>query len=144
MTDTLSRTGRSSRMALIRAKGTVPEKTILSIVRNLGYRPNLNDRSLPGSPDIVFPRLRKVIFVHGCFWHRHPSARCKLARLPKSRQDFWFPKLAQNRARDLRNQRTLNRTGWSYIAIWECQIATKLESVELKIKRFLTQHRGKT
>jgi DNA mismatch endonuclease (patch repair protein) len=132
--DTLSRSERSKRMALIRSAHTKPEIIVRSITHSCGYRYRLHDPDLPGKPDLVFPRLRKVVFVHGCFWHRHP--RCSLARLPKSRLDFWVPKLTQNRERDLKNIARLREDGWNVKVIWECEIK-KAAHVEKKIKRFL-------
>jgi DNA mismatch endonuclease, patch repair protein len=90
-------------MSRVRGKGSQPERIVRSLVHRLGYRFRLHGARLPGKPDLVFPARRKVIFVHGCFWHRHPDPECRLARLPKSRQDFWVPKLEGNRSRDERN-----------------------------------------
>ena len=95
------------------------------LVHGLGYRYKLHDDGLPGKPDLVFPSRRKVIFVHGCFWHRH-GARCPLTRLPKSKLDFWAPQLEQNRQRDQRNKRLLRAGGWRALTIWECQLAGDL------------------
>jgi len=101
--DTLTPAERSTRMALVRAKDTKPELLVRRLVHGMGYRYRLHRRDLPGKPDLVFPSRGKVIFVHGCFWHRH--ARCALARLPKSRGDFWLPKLTANAQCDSRNAR---------------------------------------
>ena len=101
--DTLSKAQRSERMSRVRGKDTKPELLVRRLVHGMGYRYRLHRRDLPGTPDLVFPGRRKVIFVHGCFWHRHPDPACKLARLPKSRTDFWLPKLEGNRARDIEN-----------------------------------------
>src|SRR5580698_5989781 len=101
--DTLSRVARSERMARVKGKNTGPEILVRRTVYRLGFRYRLHDRSLPGKPDLVLKKRRKVIFVHGCFWHRHAATSCKLARLPKSRLDFWRPKLQSNRLRDVRN-----------------------------------------
>lgn len=101
----------------------------------MGYRYRLHDRRLPGRPDLVFPRLKRVIQVHGCFWHRHP--RCALARLPKSRTDFWIPKLEENRARDLRVGRQLRKLGWRVLVVWECQLAKPKQLTE-NLGRFLS------
>src|SRR5580700_7261404 len=109
-------------MARVRSKNSRPEMFVRKLVFSLGYRYRLHARDLPGHPDIVFRRHRKVIFVHGCFWHRH--AACALARLPKSRLDFWVPKLEGNRKRDERNRRALLREGWKVLTIWECQLAS--------------------
>ncbi|MBK6869247.1 MAG: DNA mismatch endonuclease Vsr [Burkholderiales bacterium] len=118
--DTLDSNERSERMRRIRAKNTKPEMVVRSFVHALGFRYRLYDKSLPGSPDLVFPARRKVIFVHGCFWHRHN--RCSLARLPKSRLDFWLPKLEGNRRRDAHKLRQLSRLGWKSLVIWECEL----------------------
>jgi len=120
MTDSLTREERSKRMALIRGQDTKPEKLVRSIVHRLGYRFRLHPRDLPGTPDLAFPRLRCVIFVHGCFWHRHE--RCKLARLPKSKTEFWLPKLEANRRRDVAKRMQLRKLGWRSIVVWECQL----------------------
>jgi DNA mismatch endonuclease, patch repair protein len=93
MTDTLTLRERSERMALVRGKNTGPEMAVRKLVHRLGYRYRLHIRTLPGKPDLVFAGRRKVIFVHGCFWHRHPDKTCKLARMPKSRLEFWGPKM---------------------------------------------------
>jgi DNA mismatch endonuclease (patch repair protein) len=105
--DTLSRKERSQRMSLIRNRDTKPELLVRRLVHGSGYRYRLHRTDLPGKPDLVFPGRKKVIFVHGCFWHRHP--KCSLARLPKSRLSFWLPKLTENRRRDLKNLRSLRR-----------------------------------
>lgn len=97
--DTLTRAERSKRMALVRGKDTKPELLVRKIASLCGYRFRLHASDLPGKPDIVFTRRRKVIFIHGCFWHRHPG--CALAQLPKSKLDFWVPKLTENRCRGL-------------------------------------------
>ena len=132
--DTLSRVERSERMALIRGKNTKPELLVRGIVHRCGYRYRLHVAQLPGKPDMVFPRLRKVLFVHGCFWHRHPG--CSLARLPKSKLEFWVPKLNQNRQRDLKNIAKLRKAGWSVGVIWECEIG-RVEKLERKIRKLL-------
>src|SRR5260370_9506795 len=115
--DTLPQSERSKRMALVRSKNTKPELQVRRIARSCGYKFRLNVTSLPGKPDLVFPKLRKVIFVHGCYWHRHPG--CPLARLPKSKLGFWLPKLTGNRLRDLRNISRLRRRNWSVSFVWD-------------------------
>ena len=140
--DTLTRTERSKRMALIHGKNTKPELLVRKIARSCGYKFRLHVPNLPGKPDIVFPKQRKVIFVHGCFWHRHPDSGCALARLPKSKLRFWLPKLAGNRRRDLRNIARLRRANWRVSVIWECQL-TKPLSVEKRIRRFLERNNAK-
>jgi DNA mismatch endonuclease (patch repair protein) len=102
----------------------------------MGYRYRLHARDLPGRPDLVFWKRRKVIFVHGCFWHRHPSSRCALARLPKSRLEFWLPKLEGNKERDERNKRALTNAGWKVLTIWECEL-NDTERLGAAIRRFL-------
>jgi DNA mismatch endonuclease (patch repair protein) len=132
--DTLTRAERSKRMALIRSKGTKPELLVRRIARACGWRFRLHVPNLPGKPDLVFPELRKVIFVHGCYWHRHPG--CSLARLPKSKRRFWVPKLTENRLRDLRNVSHLRRDHWGVSVVWECQLKNPI-SLAKRIKHFL-------
>jgi DNA mismatch endonuclease, patch repair protein len=103
------------------------------MVHRLGFRYRLHGKGLPGRPDLVFRGKKKVIFVHGCFWHRHTDSVCKLARLPKSRLDFWLAKLEANRERDNRNQRLLNAEGWGILVIWECEL-TDLRKIEHRVE----------
>ncbi|MFT4253822.1 MAG: DNA mismatch endonuclease Vsr [Caulobacter sp.] len=135
--DRLSKDARSERMGRIKGKDTVPEMIVRRLVHSMGRRFRLHRSDLPGKPDLVFPGSRKVIFVHGCFWHRHPDSACKLARLPKSRLDFWLPKLERNRDRDVENQENLRRLGWSVLVIWECELKD-MASVKDKIEAFLS------
>lgn len=121
-------------MAKVRSKDTKPEMQVRRLLHSLGYRYRLHCKDLPGHPDIVFRGCGKVIFVNGCFWHRH--AKCPLARLPKSRLDFWLPKLESNRKRDQRVKRALYRDGWKVMIIWECQVENT-ELLEKRIRRFL-------
>jgi DNA mismatch endonuclease (patch repair protein) len=132
--DTLSPAERSEIMARVRSKNSRPEVLVRKLVFALGYRYRLHARDLPGHPDLVFRKRRKVIFVHGCFWHRHEG--CALARLPKSRLDFWEPKLEGNKQRDKRSRKALNRDGWKVLTIWECQ-TTKIRRLESTLRRFL-------
>jgi DNA mismatch endonuclease (patch repair protein) len=120
--DTLTPSERSARMARVKGKGSRAEMTVRRLVHGMGYRYRLHGAKLPGRPDLVFPGRKKAIFVHGCFWHRHSDPDCKLARLPKSRQDFWIPKLEGNRARDLRQLGELEALGWSALILWECEL----------------------
>ena len=136
MTDTLTKAERSERMSRVRGKDTKPEMIVRRMVHGMGYRYRLHDRRLPGSPDLVFRSRRKVIFVHGCFWHRHPDPSCKLARMPKSRQDFWGPKLEGNRERDERNRAALAREGWRQMVVWECECRHE-EQLRNKLREFL-------
>jgi DNA mismatch endonuclease (patch repair protein) len=123
-------------MALVRGKDTGPEMAVRRMVHRLGFRYRLHGKNLPGRPDLVFRGRKKVIFVHGCFWHRHADSRCKLARLPKSRLGFWLPKLEANRERDNKNRRLLSADGWGILVIWECELSD-LGKVERRIKSFL-------
>lgn len=134
--DTMSPAERSERMSRVRGKGSKAELHVRALVHRMGYRYRLHGAKLPGKPDLVFAGRRKVIFVHGCFWHRHPDPACKLARMPKSRQDFWAPKLEGNRARDLRQIAELQALGWSVLEIWECQLQNT-SSLGNKIRTFL-------
>jgi DNA mismatch endonuclease (patch repair protein) len=105
MPDTLTPQERSARMAKVRSRNTKPERVVRRLVYSLGFRYRLHVAHVPGKPDLVFASRRKAIFVHGCFWHRHAEPACKLARMPKSRLDFWKPKLERNRLRDERTGR---------------------------------------
>ena len=134
MMDTLTSAERSERMSRIRSKGMRPEMLVRKLVHRSGFRFRLHVRNLPGSPDLVFSGRKKVIFVHGCFWHRH--SRCALARLPKTRLDFWVPKLQANKDRDRKNQAKLRRLGWGVLVIWECCLSAP-NSLESKIFEFL-------
>jgi len=131
---------RSKRMALIRGKNTKPEIVVRRIARLCGFRFRRNVSTLPGKPDIVFPKLRKIIFVHGCYWHRHPG--CALARLPKTKLHFWVPKLTENRRRDLRNIARLRRRKWKVTVVWECQLKNRV-SLEKRIRGFLERNNAK-
>ncbi|MGI8980777.1 MAG: very short patch repair endonuclease [Pirellulaceae bacterium] len=124
-------------MSLVRAKDSKAELRIRRITHGMGFRYRLHNRLLPGSPDLVFARRRKIIFVHGCFWHQH---RCAAGnRQPKSRLDFWIPKLEANKRRDRRNKQRLRRLGWQVLVIWECD-ATTMPAKELArlVRKFLT------
>lgn len=124
MTDTVSKIERSRIMAAVKSKDTTPELHIRRLVHSLGYRYRLHVRSLPGTPDLVFPRLRKIIDVNGCFWHMHGCGRC---RIPSSRRDYWVAKIGRNAARDKRTRRALRKLGWELLVIWECQIRASRE-----------------
>lgn len=119
MADILSKSERSYRMSLVRATDTKPEQRVWTIVKRLHVRGVINDRSLPGTPDIVFRRKRKVIFVHGCFWHVHVG--CSRTRTPKSNARYWKSKFLSNQSRDRRVARRLRNDGWSVMTVWECQ-----------------------
>lgn len=130
MVDKLSRAHRSQNMAAIKSKGMKPEMIVRSAVHGMGYRYRLHRKGLPGKPDLVFGPRRKVIFVHGCFWHQHDDRDCKIARTPKSNTDYWDQKLARNVERDAQNGMQLEEAGWKVLTIWECQ--TKEEASLLR------------
>lgn len=111
---------RSQIMRAVHSKDTQPELAVRRILHALGYRYRLHRKSLPGSPDLVFVRRRKVIFVHGCFWHGHDCKRG--ARKPKSNVDYWQAKIARNQARDARSVDALERAGWETMTVWECEL----------------------
>lgn len=119
MVDRCTPEQRSRIMASIVSRDTSPEKVVRNLLHKIGYRFRLHRKDLPGCPDILLPRHRKVILVHGCFWHWHRG--CKLFRMPKSRPDYWFPKLTRNRMRDKKNYTMLRKLGFEYLVIWECQ-----------------------
>lgn len=134
--DTFTPRQRSERMSKVRSRNTKPEMLVRRLAHEMGYRYRLHRRDLPGSPDLVFPARMKVIFVHGCFWHRHPDPTCRLARLPKSKLDFWVPKLETNRNRDVRNLALLMGLEWDTLEIWECQTKDR-ELLGARIREFL-------
>ncbi len=109
---------RSKIMASVRSKDTGPELLVRSLLHRAGYRFRLHRGDLPGKPDIVFPGRRKVIFVHGCFWHAHA---CRYGRPPKSKLDFWLPKLDRNKKRDAENERKLKNAQWAVLVVWQCE-----------------------
>ena len=118
--DRISPEERSRIMSHIRSKDTKPEKRLRSLLHRLGFRFRLHRKDLPGTPDIVLPKYRTVIFVHGCFWHQHPG--CKKATLPRSNVEFWKNKLEKDIGRDKEVEKKLIETGWNVIVIWECEI----------------------
>jgi DNA mismatch endonuclease, patch repair protein len=125
---------RSRIMAAVKSQDTKPEMAVRRMVHALGFRYRLHVRALPGSPDMVFPSRRKVIFVHGCFWHRH---RCEGGRsMPASNVSYWTAKFERNRLRDRRNRRLLWKLGWKVLVLWECQIGRK-ERLLSRIVAFL-------
>lgn len=120
MTDVHSTSIRSKNMSAIRGKDTKPEVLVRKMLHHKGFRFRLNVKELPGKPDIVLPKYHTVIFVHGCFWHRHSG--CKHAVMPKSNTEFWQNKLESNVARDFKNVAALEALGWKNIIVWECEI----------------------
>ncbi|MBL0175314.1 MAG: DNA mismatch endonuclease Vsr [Ignavibacteria bacterium] len=125
MTDVFTAEKRSDVMSRIRNKDTAPELAVRSLLHRLGYRFRLHSASLAGHPDIVLPRHRTVIFVHGCYWHRHRG--CRYAYTPKSRVEFWEAKFEANRQRDKVVTRELRRLGWRVLVVWECQLTNSAE-----------------
>jgi DNA mismatch endonuclease, patch repair protein len=122
-------------MAAVKSRDTTPELFVRRLVHCLGYRYRLHVRSLPGCPDLVFPRLKKIINVNGCFWHLHGCPRC---RVPSSRRRYWTAKLQRNAARDKRTRQQLRRAGWRVMVLWECQIRPeRAERLRAKIVAFL-------
>jgi len=117
--DTLTKQRRSWNMSRIKGSNTGPERVVRSILHRMGYRFRLHRKDLPGKPDITLPKHKTVIFVHGCFWHRHKG--CKDATLPKTRPSFWRNKLEGNAVRDRLKERALRKAGWRVLVIWECR-----------------------
>jgi DNA mismatch endonuclease, patch repair protein len=136
MTDKLSPERRSQNMAAIRGKDTKPELVIRRLVHALGYRYRLHRKDLPGKPDLVFGPRRKVIFVHGCFWHGCDSEGCLDARRPKSNTGYWNPKIEGNKVRDEKHLRVLQADGWKTLILWDCEIRDAA-SLRRKIVDFL-------
>lgn len=134
MTDSITTERRSDNMRKIRSKDTKPEVRIRKLLFGLGYRFRLHRKDLPGTPDIVFAGRKRVIFVHGCFWHQHQD--CREGRLPGSRQEYWIPKLKNNISRDQKHMVELQKLGWKVLVIWECQV-TNIDRTEDMMLKFL-------
>lgn len=132
--DNLTPACRRNAMAHVRSTGTSPELAIEEVLRRQGFRPRLHVRDLPGCPDFVFPRSRKIVFVHGCFWHRHIC--CKGMSMPATRVMYWREKFERNRKRDAATRRNLGRLGWGVEVVWECQLK-HLDRVTSRLRRFL-------
>ena len=134
MVDTVSPEVRSRIMAQVKSKGMKPEMRVRRLLHGLGYRYRLHRKDLPGRPDIVFSSRRKVVFVNGCFWHKHSG--CPRVRIPATNRDYWQAKLERNRTRDERNIALLEESGWATITVWECQLID-IESVTERLTDFL-------
>ncbi|BCN38415.1 very short patch repair endonuclease [Alicycliphilus denitrificans] len=132
--DIVSPEKRSRMMAGIKGKNTKPELVVRKLVHGMGLRYRLHRKDLPGSPDLVFSRLKKVIFVHGCFWHRHPG--CRFAYTPKSNTPFWLEKLEGNMRRDTLTLAALDALGWQVLIVWECEVSD-LSALTRKVRLFL-------
>ena len=138
MADNLSKEDRRYNMTRIKSTDTKPEEVVRKFLFSKGFRYRKNDKRLPGKPDIVLPKYRTVIFVHGCFWHCHDG--CPDFVLPKSNQEYWHPKLEKNRKRDIEHKSRLSNMGWRTIIVWECELKAALQqnSLENLVSKILT------
>ena len=127
--DFVSKEKRSAIMRGVKGKDTKPETVVRSYLHRQGFRFRLHRKDLPGKPDIVLPKYKTAIFVHGCFWHQHPG--CKAARIPKSNTEFWMEKFSKNKVRDKRNLESIRAIGWDPIVIWECELLTDKRLLDL-------------
>lgn len=128
---------RSRTMRAVKSRDTVPELTVRSLAHRMGYRFRLHQDSLPGKPDLVFPKFQKVIFVHGCFWHGHGCVRG--ARIPRGNREYWLKKISGNRLRDQRNIERLAAAGWKSLVIWECDLRNE-QTLKKYLQKFLNSH----
>lgn len=135
MVDVFSKSKRSEVMSRIKGKNTKPEKIVRSLLHKLGYRFRLNSRKLPGKPDICLPKHMTVVFVHGCFWHRHTG--CRFAYTPKTRRAFWLKKFESNVSRDREVKKQITRMGWSHVTVWECELKNETR-LQKRLLRALT------
>ena len=126
-------------MRAVRTKDTGPEWTVRRLLHGLGYRYRLHRKDLPGKPDLVFPSRKKAILVHGCFWHAHD---CRYGRSPKSRLDYWLPKLERNKERDAEKRAQLEALGWQILTVWQCE-TKNLDALTAKLCAFLENDIGK-
>ena len=131
--DTISKDSRSALMSRIRSKNTRPELVVRSILHRLGFRFRLHRKDLPGHPDIVLPKYRKIVLVQGCFWHGHS---CRLASRPKSNQEYWYRKIASNQERDRHVRAELEAADWSVLELWECEIRAGTDLIQ-RIEEFI-------
>lgn len=136
MTDTFDKATRSRVMSAIQSKDTQPEIMVRSALHGMGYRFRLHRKDLPGTPDIVLPRYKTVIFIHGCFWHSHKG--CKYATVPKDNAEYWKPKLRKNKERDRRAKRELHKMGWRVLEIWECETRGGKEVIQERLLELFT------
>lgn len=132
--DKLSTEARSKVMGRIRSKNTAPELAVRSMLHSMGYRFRLHRRDLPGKPDIVLPKLKKIVLVHGCYWHGH---ECHVGRAPKSNLGYWLPKIERNRQRDRQSVQELTSLGWSVLEVWECE-TRKPETLRGVLAQFMS------
>ncbi len=138
--DIVSKDRRSEIMSRVRSSDTLPEKHVRKMLHHLGYRFRLYRKDLPGTPDIVLPGYRAVIFVHGCFWHRHDG--CRDASSPKTRRDFWNTKFAENVSRDRKKTAALRKLGWTVLVVWECELRDA-KLLARRLKTFLNRRFSK-
>jgi len=141
MADKFTPLERSQMMTKVKSKDTKPEKKVRSLLHSMGYRFRLHRKDLPGKPDIVLPKFRKVIFVHGCFWHGHPG--CRRASRPADNADFWNVKLDSNLRRDAEVIQRIEAAGWKPLVIWQCEIRDT-EVLRLRLQRFLVEEAEET
>ncbi|WP_429418466.1 very short patch repair endonuclease [Pseudomonas plecoglossicida] len=137
MADRLSSQKRSWNMSRVKSRDTIPELAVRKVLYGMGYRYRLHSTAVPGKPDIVLKRFRAAIFVHGCFWHRHPG--CKFAYVPKSRVEFWTKKFEANVRRDETVKKQLSDLGWKSLTIWECETKSS-ETIEHLLRGFLGEN----
>lgn len=138
--DPFSPEERAEVMRAVRSQNTTPELSVRSLLHQLGFRFRVHRSDLPGRPDIILPRYRTVIFVHGCFWHRHPG--CVRASTPATRQDYWLPKFARTVARDQCNQLSLRDLGWNVVVVWECEVRSLSEKPETITRQIISGSQG--
>lgn len=131
MADIFSKEQRSLIMSRVRSQDTKPEMIVRRFLFQQGFRYRLHVKELPGKPDIVMPKYKTIVFVHGCFWHGHD--KCKLADAPTSRQDYWEPKIERNRQRDARNRTELEAAGWKVLYVYECELSKKKRASTLQL-----------
>lgn len=128
-------------MSRVKSKDTTPELAVRRVAHSLGLRFRLHRKDLPGTPDLVFPKRHVALFVHGCFWHQHP--KCKRARIPGTRREYWVPKLQRNVDRDRKSRKKLKRLGWTVVVIWECQTREPLKLRRLLYQRVMGRRAAK-
>lgn len=136
MGDRITQEQRSENMRRIRSEDTKPELVVRRLSHAMGYRHRLHSKKLPGKPDLVYPGRRKVVFVHGCYWHQHTAPSCKIAHRPKSNLGYWSQKLERNVARDVKNISELQGMGWEVFVVWECQVKD-VENLSNRLAAFL-------
>jgi DNA mismatch endonuclease (patch repair protein) len=140
MTDTLTKKQRSEAMSKIRSRDTKPEWILRCGLHRLGFRYRIKNSQLPGQPDLIFPKFRAAVFVHGCYWHRHPG--CKDASIPKTNVNFWTRKFAENVERDRRMKQKLENRGWRIMVVWECELSRQTVETIQRVAYWLRQGVG--